>query len=61
MLDNQFRFEHEAVQFRENDGAGDFFFLVVRGYFNSLSFSSRHIKIKIVAYEMIDFTNIRNK
>lgn len=56
MLDNQFRFEHEAVQFRENDGAGD---LVVRGYFNS--FSSRHIKIKIVAYEMIDFTNIRNK
>lgn len=58
MLDNQFRFEHEAVQFRENDGAGN---LVVRGYFNSLSFSSRHIKIKIVAYEMIDFTNIRNK
>lgn len=56
MLDNQFHFEHEAVQFRENDGAGD---LVVRGYFNS--FSSRHIKIKIVAYEMIDFTNIRNK
>lgn len=49
MLDNQFRFEREAVrEFRESDVARD---LVVRGYFNSFYLDI----LKFVAYETIDF------